>query len=415
MELRLLTDADADASTLMSHLAFGMPSGAPAAFAIGPDVRRWGIFDGNTLAAKANERTYDSMVGGRRVSTAGVAGVAVAPEYRGTGLARQVMTHLFGAARERGAVIVTLFRTAPALYRSLGFEQVAELVYGEFPTSALRGLRPRTTALRRATPADGRAIRAVYATIAATGSCLLTRDGPAFEISDERLVGSFDGVTLAIDEWGDVVGYLSWNRGSGYDESAALTVVDLLSTTGDGYAALLSAIGAFDAVTPTVRIRTSGQDPMHWVIPGAGWKVREVRPYMLRVIDFAGAVAARGWPPGLAGEVVLDVEDPLCPWNTGRHRLVLEYGTGRVDLAGTPGTSAPVTDAAEAEIAGQEGTAALQAAAPRITPGGLAVLFAGGVPVSTLRRGGLVTGSDRFDTLLDAAFAGPTPAVLDYF
>ena len=98
MEIRLLTEEDADSSTLLSHHAFGAPSGGRPAFTLGPEVRRWGIFDGNTLAAKANDRSYESMIGGRRVPTAGVAGVVVAPEYRGTGLARQVMTHLLARA-----------------------------------------------------------------------------------------------------------------------------------------------------------------------------------------------------------------------------------------------------------------------------------------------------------------------------
>src|SRR4051812_15579476 len=140
VNLRLLTDVDAESSTLMSHHAFGVPTGGQVPFTLGPGVLRWGIFDGDTLAAKANDRAYDSMIGGRRVPTAGVAGVAVAAEYRGSGLARQVMGHLLSQARERGAVISTLFRTAPALYRSLGFEQVAVLIEGSLPTSALRGI-----------------------------------------------------------------------------------------------------------------------------------------------------------------------------------------------------------------------------------------------------------------------------------
>ena len=155
VDLRLLTDVDADSSTLMSHHAFGVPTGGRVPFTLGPGVRRWGLFDGTTLAAKANDRQYDSMIGGRRVPTAGVAGVAVAPEYRGAGLARQVMTHLLSEARGRGAVISTLFRTAPALYRSLGYEQVAVLIDASLPTSALRGIRAvRAPTLRRAEIAD---------------------------------------------------------------------------------------------------------------------------------------------------------------------------------------------------------------------------------------------------------------------
>ena len=389
VELRLLTEADAQASTTMSAHAFGMPPADLSAFRLGPGVRRWGLFDGAVLAAKANERSYDCLIGGRRVSTAGVAGVAVAPEYRGTGLARQLMTHLLSSSRARGVSVSTLFRTAPALYRSLGFERVTDLVYGVLPTAALRGIRPVATGLRRATPTDADAVRSVYRAVAAAGSCLLTRDGDAFSTHDP--IGQFDGVSLAVDESG-VVGYVAWNRGTGYGDGAVLEVVELLATTGDGYRALLSAVAAFESVTPTVHLRTSGDDPVHWLIPGAGWAVRDVQPYMLRVIDAHAAIAARGWPVGVSLDTVIQIDDAVCPWNTGRHRLLIGAGSGRL---------LPVENDDTATI---------------LDPRALAVLFAGGVPISVLRRTGLVGGGDpATDAELDAAFAGPRPAVLDYF
>src|SRR6476469_9190105 len=133
MQIREMTVDDADRSLRASRDAFGGPLQDRSAFTIGAGVQRWGIFDGQELAAKANDREYLSMIGGREVSTAGVGGVLVTPEYRGRGLAREVMTHLLAQARARGAAISTLFRTAPALYRALGYEQVAELVLGQLP------------------------------------------------------------------------------------------------------------------------------------------------------------------------------------------------------------------------------------------------------------------------------------------
>lgn len=142
----------------------------------------------------------------------------------------------------------------------------------------------------------------------------------------------------------------------------------------------------------TTRIRATGTDPIHWLIPGTGWSVDQVLPYMLRIVDVAGAVAARGWPAGLRAKVTLYVDDPICPWNSGRYRLVLDSGRGRVEPA----------------AAGEDATV--------VTPGGLAVLYAGGVSVDALRRTGLISGgSAAGDSTLDAAFAGPRPGILDYF
>jgi predicted acetyltransferase len=111
---------------------------------------------------------------------------------------------------------------------------------------------------------------------------------------------------------------------------------------------------------------------------------------MLRLVDAPAAIAARGWPNGVTGQVDLELVDDLCPWNAGPHRLVIS--DGEADLA--PG-----------------GTGAV-----RVTPQALAVLYAGATSPAVLRRAGLLEGGDaRADALLTTATAGPPPGLLDYF
>lgn len=395
--IRLLGPDDADASSRMSAEAFGAPPAGTAAFTLGEGLWRWGIFDGDTLAAKANDRADESMIGGRPVPTAGVAGVAVAPEYRGHGYARRVMLHLLRRARQRGAVIATLFRTAPALYRSLGFENVAELRTVEVPTAALRGLRPPPgVTLRRARLGDVPAVRAVYDAVAATSSCLLTRRGQSFPATDDAWLAQPGEVTLARDADGGVIGYARWDRGTGYGPGAVLSVTDLQALTGEAHAALLAMIASFAAVTPVVRLRSSGTDPVGWFVPGSGWTVTRVEPYLLRVLDVRGAVGARGWPAGLRASQVIRLDDPICPWNSGTHLLEVAGGEGRL----TP---------ADASLASRDDRVV------SINPCGLAVLFAGGADPAVLRRAGLLSGGVGADAALAAAFAGPQPAILDFF
>ncbi|MET0966229.1 MAG: GNAT family N-acetyltransferase [Nakamurella sp.] len=390
MQIRELTELDAQASMLTSRDPFG-PVDDNAATFVTPDIHRWGIFDGELLAAKASDREYVSLIGGRPVTTAGAAGVVVAPEYRGTGLAQRVMSHLLAQARQRGAAISTLFRTAPALYRSLGYEQVTDLVIGEVPAAALRGLRVHPSiAVRRAQVGDASAIRTVYAKITESGSCLLNRIGPGFAASDQELVDAFDGITVATDEDGSMVGYFSWHRGREVGSDGVLAITELHTLTAPATQSLLAVAGSFDMVTPTIRIRTSGTDPIHWTIPAAGWSVTNVRPYMLRVVDLATAVRQRGWPVGLTAAIDIEVDDPVCPWNSGRHQL--KWSGGEAELR--PGRPSGVT----------------------IDPRGLALLMAGDITAATMRRAGLLAGGGHdVDAILDAAMAGPRPAILDEF
>jgi predicted acetyltransferase len=230
----------------------------------------------------------------------------------------------------------------------------------------------------------------VYAGIAAAGSCLLTRTGPNFAATDQQMIDAFDGITLAVEPDGAVSGYVSWNRGDGFGPGGALSVAELHARSGAALESLLAVVGSFDMVTFAIQFRTSGTDPMHWLIPGPGWSVNRVDPYLLRVVDLGSAVAQRGWPAGLAADIPLTVDDPVCPWNTGHHRLVLEDGSARLE-PGAPGGY-------------------------RIGPRGLGVLMAGGVTTAPLRHASLIEGgSAADDVMLDAAMAGPRPAILDFF
>src|SRR5687768_10513571 len=124
-EVRPLTSEDQTAAWKLGSLAFGyhdrpMPeswsSDTPGRYTLG-------AFDSSgRLVAKAVDRAQQQWFGGRAVATCGVAGVAVAPELRGKGLARQVLTRLLADARDRGAAISTLFPTVPFPYRRLGWE-----------------------------------------------------------------------------------------------------------------------------------------------------------------------------------------------------------------------------------------------------------------------------------------------------
>jgi predicted acetyltransferase len=395
--VRLLTEADTIASRELSHLAFGAPRPTPEQPLPVVPANRWGALDGaGRLLAKASDREQEHWFGGCRVPTSGVAGVAVAPELRGRGLAQLVLRRLLAEARHRGAVIATLFRTAPALYRRLGFEQVGALSWVTTPTLALAGLRvPDDVTLRPAAADDVGAVQALYRTLARGGNGLIDRVGPLFVTDPATVLDGFDGITLALGPDGTIEGYCSWDRGTGYGGPSRLTVWDLLATTGRATRGLLAAIGSWSSVLPTVALRLPDPDPARWLLPVGDLTVESQQPWMLAVLDAAGAVAARGWPSHLDVQLDLALHDgdgpaAAAPSEDGRCRLVLDGGEGRLEPGGTGSV--------------------------RLDVRGLSVLYAGGGSSALLRRVGLLAGGDRrTDELLDAATAGPAPTILDYF
>lgn len=392
--VRPLGPEDQRLAWALGSLAFGyheqpMPEGWSSDT---PGRRTLGVFDpAGRMVAKAVDREQGQWFGGRTVPTSGVAGVATAAELRGRGLGRLVLTRLLQGARERGAVISTLFDTTPAPYRALGWDEVGAMVYHTAQTRVLAEIRPDTgTTLRPATEADLPAVDDVYREVARTGTAMMERSGPTFAATPAQLLADHHGFTVAVDDTGTVVGYARWNRGPGYDAGGRLVVDDLIGLTPGATRTLLSMLGGWASVAPTVVIRLGTADPAWALLARGDARPESSQPWMLRVVDASGAVAARGWPRHLTAEVDLELADDVCPWHRGRHRLVLSGGTGRLE----PGGAGTV----------------------RLTPRGLASWYAGAATPQQLRRSGFLTGGDAdTDELLRAATAGPAPTLHDYF
>ncbi len=217
----------------------------------------------------------------------------------------------------------------------------------------------------------------------------MERSGPLFDTTTDAVLRGHDEITVAEGESDEIEGYASWDRGPGYDASGVLSVPDLLGRTAAATTALLAMLGTWAGVAPTLHLRLPDLDPAMLLVPFVGARVQSSDLWMLRVLDAPGAVAARGWPGHVAGSVDLLLDDDVCPWNAGAHRLVLEGGSGRLE----PGGSGVV----------------------RLTARGFGVLYAGAGSPALLRRAGLIDGSTDSDSFLQAATSGPQPALLDYF
>ena len=112
-EIRPLTRDDAEAADALAAEAFGAPPrDLPEPWPV-PGTCPWGAFAGHELAGVATVRAFRSWFGGDAVPIAGIAAVAVRPEHRGAGLLAPLFAALLADARDRGAVVSTLFPTAP--------------------------------------------------------------------------------------------------------------------------------------------------------------------------------------------------------------------------------------------------------------------------------------------------------------
>lgn len=406
LTVRTVGYADQPDFTRLGGEAFGAPTGGHPAptreewEAAG--FREWGAFDGDELAARLRVHGFTSWFHGVRVPTAGVAGVAVEPERRGSGHLARLFDAVFDEARQHGEVISTLFPTAPGIYRRLGYEVIGSFDDVDVPLQNLsRVAAAEGVFTRRATPADFDAITAVHRVWAAAQNGPVSRAEKPFWTPPEKFFADYSGVTLAVDAAGspttspgDVIGFASWIRNEGYRPgTAVMEVGDLIALTPDAARALWHTISSFSTVVGTARISTSGLDPAWLVLPDLTSTVHAAHPYMLRILDVPGALSG--------------VESPL---EGVRVPLAVR---GARDLAGawTLTVSGGVThlerDSITIDDAHHE--------RPVLSPNGLALLYAGTQSAANLRTAGHLTGTADHDAELSALFVGRQVHVRDYF
>jgi predicted acetyltransferase len=357
-------------------------------------------FDGDLLVGTALYHDMRQWWYGRPVPMAGVAGVKVAPEYRGRGVGRALMTALAELMTERGYPLSVLFPATMVIYRSLGWEIAGHLHEAVLPSRALATL-PRAdvnaAGVRRPGPGDAAEVLEVIGRAHREA-----RDcGPV--TWDEGVVRRWltrPGWYADRDRYAYLSrdGFLAYNWHKGHDE---IVVGRLVASTAETTAALWAVAASNASVAETVRAVVGPSDPLWWMLREQDANISERESWMLRLLDAPAAIAARGFPAtDLA--VPLQIADDLRPANAGRWELTVRSGQGRLTRYRTGQVHRPDAPASP-------GGPALELGAR-----GLAALYAG-TPVATLRRAGLAAGgTPAADAALDAAFAA-TPYMLDDF
>jgi predicted acetyltransferase len=360
-----------------------------------PDLREQrclGAFDGSRLLAMARFHDMLQCWHGRAVPMAGVAGVGVAPEERGRGVGRRLVTALLETIAGRDYPLAVLFPSTFPIYRSLGWEVAGTSYEAVFPAHALRPLastKEAVSGVRRAGPGDVPRVREVLRRVhTAARDC--GPGVPAEPVLRHALADPQNFCYLADD------GVLCYTWRDGHDEVFVYCAVAASART---TRALWAIVGSNCWLTDTVRARLAPADPLWWLPPEPVADAVDHDDWMLRVVDAPAAVAARGFPLAADLTLPLHVTDDTRPANAGWWQLKVSGGRGSLTRAGWPAGARPPDAGAQALALGARGLAALYA----------------GTPAATLRRAGLASGGDETaDALLDSAFGG-TPYLLDRF
>ena len=340
---------------------------------------------GRRLAGSLFVIPMGQWFGGKSVPMLGIAGVAVAPEERGRGIARSLMRATLVEARANGIALSALYPATLTLYRLSGYE----LAGARFRfTTRLKDLPlgGRDHEVRPIEDADRTDVESAYRVWASVRSGALDRGDYIWRRVRTPRDGDARGFLVRGEK--SVEGYLYAKQRvrptGGYD----LVLTDFVALSAHAARSLLGLLADHRSTGELCVWHGGFPDAVLFEQPESATTVELTEQFMLRIVHVEAALQARGYPK-VDADIELDVADSELPDNNGRYRLVVRGGNAEATRGG-------------------EGKARLDVRA-------LATLYSGYLRASDLARAGRITGDARSIEALEALFAGPPPALGDFF
>ncbi|MCW2743237.1 MAG: putative GCN5-related N-acetyltransferase [Blastococcus sp.] len=296
--------------------------------------RSLGLFEGDQVLATSGIYSRTLTVPGGVVPCAGITWVTVAPTIRRRGVLTEIMRRQLTEMHEQEREpVAALWAAEFPIYGRFGYA----------PATFSGGFVGRTERLRLRPDVDlgtGRVelvTRETYQPAAEALHDKVRRFVPGNMARDQRwwdrrlrdLPENRDGATalrflLHTEDDGTVTGYAAWRLKEGWiddtEPDGTLIVEEIRAGTTQAYAALWKVLLSVDLVR-TVRVsKPSVDDPLrHLVTDGRALSSRPSDALWVRLVDVGRALSARRYPARI--DLVFEVRDDFCEWNTGRWHL----------------------------------------------------------------------------------------------
>jgi predicted acetyltransferase len=340
-------DADAVHDVLSRSFAVPVADVPPWLAAAGPSHVRVLKDRGRVLACNVHI-PMGQFFGGRSVPTVGIAGVGVRPHERGRGAALALMTSTLRELADRGAALSTLYPATMTLYRKVGYENAGARY--EITVDVGRAFRDGSldrdpTPARGATSDEGaaltlrpfedtdrRAVRKLYREVARTRSGYLDRGDYLWSKVESPTGRTVHG--YVVERGGALEGYAFAIQERGAGTALGLRFTDFIAKSGRASRRLLELLEHHRSLTREAVLYGEANLPLLSALTERCYRVALDNPFQVRVVDVVKALEARGYPPGLRGEVQLEVRDQHLSKNHDRFILDVADGLGHVRRGG---------------------------------------------------------------------------------
>jgi predicted acetyltransferase len=387
LTIRTLTDADLPTFSELLARAFLVDHDdefLAEERAVFEPSRSHAVFDGETMIGSGELLSRRVVVPGAEPVPAGaVTSIGVAPGHRRRGVLSMIMRRQLEFLHDAGESLAILWASEGGIYGRFGYGLATQYARLAIPRgAAFRADVTVDPAPVRELPREQALplLRAIYDKVWHTRVGYLDRTDGAWEYHLFDGQARRDGQTefrFAVHPQAFAVyrTKLEWQeRGP----RSTVQVHTLTATTPEAYAAILRYLLDIDLVGEVV-LRLGTDDPLVYMLADPRAAVRTMFDALwLRLIDVDRALMARRYAVPL--DLVLAVDDELCPWNAGRWRFV----------AGPDGRAEVTRTDAPADLA--------------LDVSALGAAYLGGTRLSTLAGAGRVR-ENRPGTLARASLA----------
>jgi predicted acetyltransferase len=339
---------------------------------------------GTSIEAGLLEIPMGQWFGGERLSMLGIAGVAVAPEARGQGVALALVQSTLRAARERDIALSMLYPSTYRLYRKAGYE-----LAGSYCSFTLQlGKLPRVPRALAVGSLDGAAAEALYRRVARGRDGHVDRGPYVWRRVREPRGEPTRG--FGVSDASGLIGYVYARPAELRKVPLELSLSDFVIGDRRAFQALLGVFAEHSSVAERVTWHGGPADARLLGVPERALEVRIEQYWMLRLVHVERALLGRGYPE-LDAEVDLEVEDAVLPENSARYALRVQAGKPSI------------------------GGAARATRRARLGVGSLAAMYSGFVSPRELATAGAIEADERTLATLGAVFGGPAPSSADFF
>jgi predicted acetyltransferase len=308
---------------------------------LSPD-RMHAAWEDGEIVGGASAFDFQLTIPGAVVPAAGITVVGVLPTHRRKGVLTQLMRAQLDDIHERGEPVAFLWASEGAIYGRFGYGLAG--LSGEIDLLRVhsRFVRPVETDGRFRLLSLEEALKAlppVHEQIAAEtpGMYGRTAEWWSTRVLDDpewRRGGAGEMVRVVLERNGEVAGYALYRLKMGFSDGAstgAVQVIEALGVDPEALAAIWRHLLDIDWMERVQAWLLPVDHPLFLLLQEPSrMRFRVEESVWLRLVDVAGALAARTWAQ--KEDLVLGVVDPFCPWNEGSYRLDGSTTTERPDL-----------------------------------------------------------------------------------